>query len=197
MSESTRMVVVLTVICILSAGILSFAYNVTYEPILANRARALHASIFQVLPGAEEVKVIEAAPLSLAPEDEYSTQTLDSDEILLLYQGLDINGDPVGFAYVSEATGYGGIVQVLVGVSEQTEKITGVTVVEHSETAGIGTKIEEDSFKNQFIGKGVADPITMGIDIDVITGSTVSSRAMTEAVNKNLGMAIQAYREAK
>ncbi|NLM26360.1 MAG: RnfABCDGE type electron transport complex subunit G [Firmicutes bacterium] len=197
MGESTRMIIVLTVICMISAGVLAWAYNVTYEPILANRARALHSSIFQVLPGAEDVRVIEARPTSLAEDDEYSTKTVDSDQVLLLYQGLNANGKSVGFAYLSEETGYGGIIQVLIGVDENTEKIVGVTVVEHSETAGIGTKIEEEGFKSQFIGKGVNDPITIGIDIDSITGSTVSSEAMTKAINKNLGVAIQAYREAK
>lgn len=197
MGESTRMILVLTLIAMLSAGVLSLAYNATREPILANQARALHASIFQVLPEAKDVKVIEAGPISLVPEDEYTTKTRDSDEILLLYQGLDANGQPVGFAYLSEETGYGGIIQVLIGVNHRSEKITGITVVHHTETAGIGTKIESPDFRGQFVGKGVEDPITMGVDIDVITGSTVSSRALTQAVNKNLGVAIQAYREAK
>lgn len=197
MRESTRMVLVLTVIAMLSGVILSQVHNITYGPIQDNLARGLHGSIFQVLPNAESVRVIEAHA-ELFEDDSTTLRAVEDsdDEPLMLYQGLDADGEVVGFSYVSEQSGYGGLIKVMVGVDHESETILGITIVEHVETPGIGTRIEEEGFRNQFIGKTVDDPIVLGNDIDNISGATVSARAVTEAVRRDLEYAIQAYKEA-
>lgn len=198
MKESVRMVVVLALVAIASAVVLSFVNNFTYEHIQSNRARVLHGSIFAVLPGAVDVKVIEAGPQNIFDDDRSTLRNKpDSDsDPLLLYQGLDEQGDPVGFAYVGEAAGYGGIVKIMVGVDHNTELISGLAVLEHAETPNLGSKIEDESFRKQFVGKGLNDPIAVGQDIDKITGATVSSVAVTEAVRADYALALEAYKEA-
>ena len=130
MKESVRMVVALALVAIASAVVLSFVNNFTYEHIQSNRARVLHGSIFAVLPGAVDVKVIEVGPQNIFDDDRSTLRNKpDSDsDPLLLYQGLDEQGDPVGFAYVGEAAGYGGIVKIMVGVDHNTELISGLAV---------------------------------------------------------------------
>lgn len=197
MRESTKMVLVLMIVAMLSGGILSVVNSLTYGPIQDNLARGLHESIFKVLPNAESVRVIEGRLQSFEDDSSTLRAVEDSDDApLLIYQGIDANGNVVGYTYVSEAAGYGGLVKVMVGVDHLSDTILGITIVEHVETPGIGTRIEENSFHNQFIGKNANDPIMIGNDIDNLTGATVSARAVTEAVRKDLEYAIQAYKEA-
>lgn len=197
MRESTKMILVLMVIAMLSGALLSQVFNLTYGPIQDNLARELHGSIFQVLPNAESVRVIEAHA-ELFEDDSTTLRAVEDsdDEPLLLYQGIDANGDVAGFAYVSEEAGYGGLIKVMVGVDHETEAILGITIVEHVETPGIGTRAEEESFRNQFIDKTIDDPIVLGNDIDNISGATVTARAVTEAVRTDFEQAVQAYKEA-
>lgn len=192
------MVVVLTVIAMASGFILAQVYHWTYPTIQRNRAQALAGSILAVLPGAVEFNVIEAHPAGGLEDDPTTLRSKpgsDSDP-LLLYQGLDGNGNPVGFAFVSEGAGYGGIVRIMVGVGQTDRLISGVAILEHAETPNLGSKIEDESFRSQFVGKGIDDPIALGQDIDKISGATVSSRAVAEAVSRDLGSALQAYKEA-
>jgi len=60
-------------------------------------------------------------------------------------------------------------------------KITGIKVVKHAETPGLGANAESDKFTNQFIGK--ENNLVIKEDIDSLTGATITSRAVTEAVN--------------
>lgn len=191
------MILVLTIIAMASAAVLSLTYQLTYGPIQESRARVLHDSIFTVLPGSVDVAVLEHRHAEGIEEDQSTLRSRPgTDASLLLYQGLDESGDPVGFAYVSEGAGYGGIIKVMVGVGQASEAITGIAILEHVETSGIGDKIEEESFRNQFIGKTVNDSIAIGQDIDNITGSTVSASAVTAAVRSDLAYTLEAYREA-
>jgi len=199
MKESTKMVLVLTVIAMLSGAVLSLVYHLTYDRIQNNQARELYGSIFAVLPGAVDVKVIEAHGVSNV-EDDRSTLSNKEDKDkkpLLLYEALAENGEPVGFAYVSEGAGFKGLIKVMIGIDHKTEKITGIKILEHSETPNIGTRVEDESFRNQFVGKTVSDPIAIGKDIDAVSGATVSSTAVTEAVRKDLAYALTAYKEAR
>ena len=59
--------------------------------------------------------------------------------------------------------------------------ITALRVDASSQTAGLGQKCEEEAFTSQFIGKKV--PLTLGVDIDAVTGATVTSQAIVDAVN--------------
>ena len=67
-------------------------------------------------------------------------------------------------------------------------KIEAVQFLDNDETPGLGQKVKDEAFSGQFAGKDAA-PLTLGTDIDAITGATVSSRAAASAVNK----AIEAY----
>ena len=62
--------------------------------------------------------------------------------------------------------------------------ITGINVggSNFSETAGLGAKVKNDDFKDQF--KGLMPPVILNEDVDAVTAATISSRAVTDAVNK-------------
>lgn len=93
--------------------------------------------------------------------------------------------------YVISATspsGYGGDLEVAVGITTEGE-ITGMNVVSNSETAGIGSKCTEPDFTSQFAGKKAAvleytsSGATADNEIDAVSGATITTNAVTEAVN--------------
>ena len=99
--------------------------------------------------------------------------------------------------YVFSATspsGYGGDVKVAIGVSAKTNKLTGFTVLSHSETAGLGAKATEDDFKSQFIGKSAnginytKNGASSDNEIDALSGATITSNAVCEAVDSALAV---------
>ncbi|MCK8824433.1 FMN-binding protein [Fuchsiella alkaliacetigena] len=119
--------------------------------------------IQEVLPGTEE----------------HETVTKDGIE---LHKGYDAAGDLAGYVIPVQGDGYGGVMELKVGIDPNLEEILGVTVVDHSETAGIGDVIAEADFQEQFIGKSLTDQFVLDEDIDGAAGATVSSEAFVEAV---------------
>ncbi|MDI9441146.1 MAG: RnfABCDGE type electron transport complex subunit G [Firmicutes bacterium] len=193
MNESVRMVVVLAVIGMVSAGVLSVVYQTTSAIIEENAARALESSVLEVLPGTSTVNIIRASRDELG-EDDQRTAKEREQTTTLIYQGVDEQGRPVGYAFVGEGNGYGGVVRVLVGVAEASDEILNIKILEHTETPGLGSRIENDDFRQQFAGKSTQDPIAIGSDIDNISGATISARAVAEAVREGFQDAYAAYR---
>lgn len=99
---------------------------------------------------------------------------------------LDESGNTIGHVVVNSAKGYGGDISVMTGVDAE-GKVTGVNILSHAETAGLGAKAAEQDFRDRFVGLVMG--ITVSKDkagdnsIDAITGATITSRAVTEAVN--------------
>ncbi len=99
---------------------------------------------------------------------------------------LDESGNVIGHVVVNTTKGYGGDISVMTGVDAE-GKVTGVNILSHAETAGLGAKAAEQSFRDKFLGHVFG--ITVSKDkagensIDAITGATITSRAVVEAVN--------------
>lgn len=92
------------------------------------------------------------------------------------------NDAPVGFTAQVTAKGYGGPIEVTVGVSVD-GIVTGVSVggPKFSETAGLGAKAKEPAFYEQFAG--LTPPAMKGGNVDAITGATITTEAVIGAVN--------------
>ena len=90
----------------------------------------------------------------------------------------------IGFAFLARGMGYGGHIDILVGLENET--IKGIGIVTHRETPGMGDRITEPEFKDQFLGLYIGDAALKRDDgrIDAITGATISSRAVAEAVRE-------------
>lgn len=135
---------------------------------------------------------------ALAVENEKkSRQTVfsaasDFGEVTTLSDGttivpaLDADGNKIGSVVVNSAKGYGGDISVMTGV-DNNGTVTGVNILSHSETAGLGANASRESFREQFVG--LIKGITVSKDapgensIDALTGATITSRAVTQAVN--------------
>lgn len=104
--------------------------------------------------------------------------TLEGD-IYTIYS----NGAEIGFAFLAVGKGYGGLIDILIGLEDETT-LKGVTIVSHLESPGLGARITETEFTDQFTGTDIADIALRqkGGEIDAITGATISSRAVVEAI---------------
>ncbi len=115
---------------------------------------------------------------------------------MVYYEAYDKEGILKGWCLPLSAKGYGGEINLLVGLDSQ-EKITGVKVLEHQETPGLGSQINdleyqqtESAFLKQFKGKMFEDIFLVKEEsednIQAITGATISSRAVIDGVRQGV-----------
>lgn len=127
----------------------------------------------------------DAARREVLPEAETFTQLTAPEGVSEAYAGYDAGGKLVGKTGKVVAKGYGGNIEVTVGIDES-GVVTGVFVggSEFAETAGLGARTKEAWFGAQYAGK--TSPIALkkdGGEIDAVTSATISSRAVTKAVD--------------
>ncbi len=183
MRETVRLAVVLTLIAAGAGLILSLVESVTREPIAEQRRLEMVRALQAVLP-----------PFDNSPDA----------ETLSLQVGTDKKGQPVyrtfffgrrdgrlnGIAFkVTAPDGYSGNIDIMVGI-EPAGHLSGIEILSHAETPGLGAKIVEPWFKEQFKGKGLDNADWRvkkdGGDFDQITGATISPRAVVGAIRSGL-----------
>ncbi|MFZ3386030.1 MAG: RnfABCDGE type electron transport complex subunit G [Candidatus Hydromicrobium sp.] len=105
------------------------------------------------------------------------------DEVYIIYE----DGEKAGYAFMASGRGYGGNINILVGL-DSGFGIKGVSILSQTETPGVGNKITESSFTDQFKGLSASDIAlkSEGGKIDAITGATISSRAVVNAVKEKM-----------
>ncbi len=125
-------------ISLLSGLLVVLAFQIT-EPIIAENKRvALERAVFAVLPGAVARSDFALDDHGLNALDEESTTSAN------LYAGYDEAGHLIGVALEASSRGYQDVVRILYGYSPERECITGITVLQSTETPGLGDKIETD-----------------------------------------------------
>ena len=91
-----------------------------------------------------------------------------------------------GWVVMVTPSGFGGEIRMAVGVDND-GVITGVSIIDMSETSGLGANAKRESFRSQYIGKSGSVALTkQGGEIDALTGATVTSTAVTKGVNAAL-----------
>jgi len=171
-----NMVVVLTLVCVVSALALGFTYSKTKDAIAQGKINKVLAALKDVLPEFDN-----------NPYEEKSTR---KEYPGLIFYPASLAGGPVGTAVETfSGEGFGGDVRLMVGFTSDL-RINAISVLGQTETPGLGTKMESPSFLKQFVGKDPAEFKTTvkkdGGDVDAITAATISSRAFCDAVNKAL-----------
>ena len=184
MNEMVRMVVVLSLICGVCALALSGLRSATADQI--------ERQILTYLEGPTVRTVLEGAENDLI-EDRQKVE-IDGKEMTLFVAKRD--GEIWGVAYETVGSGFGGDITVMVGYDLTDDELTGVQIVSHKETPGIGSKITMDQYTRSFIGMPLSSDFrleTEGGDLDAITGATYSARGRAEAVRRS----VELYPEVK
>jgi Na+-translocating ferredoxin:NAD+ oxidoreductase subunit G len=177
-TESTfkNMVLSLTLISLISSACLGFVYEFTKKPIeLSNLNKKLNA-IRQVVPDFTNNPNDEMFRLPTRDGDSLDIYPAKKDDII------------IGYAVNTFTTkGFSGNISLMAGFKPD-GTIINITVLEQKETPGLGTKMTEPEFKNQFNDKNPAEFVLKvkkdGGPVDAITAATISSRAFCDAVTK-------------
>ena len=182
MSYILRLAMVLALITAIAAGALTLTNQFTADRIAEQQVRAKLDALEAVLPAARN---FTAQPELLAEAQAQDTRLRDVTE---LYLAEDATG-PVGVACGVSVPGYGGPINMMVGV-DQAGQITGVRIVSAAgETPGLGAKITEASWLRQFVGQDTSDPLVLvkgpasDGEIQSIAAATLSAAAVLRGVN--------------
>ncbi len=157
----------------------------TIVTLLLAGTNAITAPMIEKLQIETENKT-KAAVLSDAQEfSEAKTVALNGVDYTY-YEGFDESKAIVGYVFTTSAKGYGGDIVTMVGVKAD-GTVAGMDFLSISETAGLGMNADKDDFKSQFIGKigdiGLNKNEPAENEIQALTGATITSKAVTEAVN--------------
>ncbi|MBO4452394.1 MAG: FMN-binding protein [Clostridia bacterium] len=153
-------IVSLFVICLVTSLLVAGAYALTKDLIAENELKTL----------AESRKAVLEA-------DEYKDAAIEgvAGECAEAVKG----GKVIGYVFKESAKGYGGDVVVMVGIDTE-GAITGVKIVSHSETPGLGAAFNDEQYLSKFVGGTM--PFAKGVVRR--TGASITSWAVSQAVNK-------------
>jgi Na+-translocating ferredoxin:NAD+ oxidoreductase subunit G len=169
---------VLTVTC----GVILFALNnITAPRIKAIQIKERNNALKQVLPIAESYTGFD--------------ESIDMDK-QMIFKGLGVNNKLVGYVFLTKPKGYGGKLQMLVGV--RNKKLTGCMVLSHTETPGLGAlatskknlKGKQFSFLGQFLNRSINETFKAKQDYISLTGATITSQAIGDGIS----LAIKSYK---
>ena len=179
----------LTVISLVVAALLGFVNSITADKIAEIDAENTRIAMSAVAPeGSEFGDKIEVT------DDMVAAAATQSGKILELYPVTN-GGAEAGYVMKISASGSQGTIVMMVGV-DANKAITGISVVSHAETSGIGTKVVGHETNtagvpvlDQFVGLSGAGSLVVGSNITAISGATVSTKGITMGANAALAVA--------
>ncbi len=154
-------------------------------PIIAeNKINETRQKVPELVLGAENA----ATKLDIKPE----TISIDKGNKKISYTVFKAgkDGQTAGWVVKNADQGYAGKIELLIGLNPQTDTITGLFILEQTETPGLGNKIIDWEWRKQFINKKTDKPLVVvktgakePHEIDGITGATISSRSVCNIIN--------------
>ncbi len=156
-------IVFLAVIVTISVVILIALNSVTSSIVEERRVEEIKDTLEKIFPEMSEYKL--------------------ENEVYMIYQ----DGEKSGYAFIASGSGYGGDIDILVGLDSDF-KIKDISILTQTETPGLGARITESTFTDQFKGLS-ADEVALKSNngmIDAITGATISSKAVVDTVREKM-----------
>lgn len=185
--------VILFIITLVAGVCLGGVYEVTKAPIEKAKIEANKVAYQVVFPDAADFKTSDALKEAVKSAEE-QVSTLGFGNVLVddALEAVDGSGAVIGHVICTTSKdGYGGNVSISVGIDTE-GTVTGIEFLSISETAGLGMNATNPEFKDQFKGKqaeslSVTKSGAAGDDeIDAMSGATITSNAVTNAVNTAL-----------
>ena len=179
----------LTVIALVVAALLGLVNNITADKIAEIDAEKTRVSMSAVVPeGSEFTDKLEIS------DDVAAAAAAQGGKLTELY-GVKNAGADAGYVMKIAASGSQGTITMMVGV-DANKAITGISVVSHAETSGIGTKVMGNEpntagvpVLDQFIGMSGSGSLVVGKTVTAISGATVSTKGITMGANAALAAA--------
>lgn len=164
MHEGLKMTLVLLIIGVLCGSLLAAANDVT-APLIAQRI---------------EDEFLAALEGFFPDVAKFEVEKVDKEEF---YSCYDAGGKLIGVVGQVQAAGYGGNIDYDLAVDAAGD-IIGIRISAHGETPGIGDVITKPAFQERLLGLNFADPIAAGVDVDTVSGATVSTGGMVNSIRR-------------
>lgn len=190
MNKIIKNTIILTIITLVSGVALGAVYEITKAPIANAQEEAKQEAYKQVFEDAESFDNLEVD----AKEAAEAVKAAGVDDGAEINEAVEAKqgGETIGYVITAtDPNGYGGDIQVSVGIQND-GTVNGIAILSINETAGLGMKASEPEFYEQYSGKQtdhfyVSKDGGEGEQIDAISGATITTRAVTGAVNASLG----------
>lgn len=183
--------IILTVITIVAGFLLGLVHDITKKPIADaefKKQQAAYQKVFADASSFEKYEDFNADAATKAAAD----AGFENDLVEAAQVALDESGNPLGYVItVTSTEGSQANITLSIGVTNE-GVLNGYATTSISETPGLGSKVADDAFKAQFAGKDVEEyvvekaTVTSDNQILAVSGATISSRAVTNAVNAGL-----------
>jgi len=159
----------LVVLSIVAATVLGAVYIPTQEQLKIYQEEQRELALIDVMPLAENFDPVK------------------SGEEILYYRALDADNNLVGYSFFRDQSGSQSVITLAGGIDTD-YKVTGIKIMSHAETPGLGAKIIEPTFTDQFKGVAESDLLLSKNDgaIDAITGASVSSQAVIDGIQAKI-----------
>lgn len=186
MNKIIKNTLILTIITLVAGLGLGFVYEITKEPIAQAQDAAKKEAWQQVFP---EERLDDFVPVEV--DQDVASQVTKDLGVQATIDEVCTVGDEGYVITATDKEGYGGDIQITVGITAD-GTVNGISILSISETAGLGMKATEPSFYEQYQGKQTEKFVVSkdggdGEPIDALSGATITSRAVTGAVNAALG----------
>jgi len=155
-------IIVLTLVVLVAVSVLSFTYQLTKPAIEKQKWAKIESVLDELYP-------------SITSFESHQ----DCEDICVVFSRDQI----IGYAFLATGQGYGGDIEILVGLQD-VSTVKGIVIISHSETPGLGSRITESEFGDDFAGVTI-DDLSLSRDggtIDAVTGASISSLAVVTAV---------------
>ncbi len=181
-----HMIATLTIIGVIAGGLLSEVNDWASPLITANQKAETEKAIFIVNPEGKNYEVVTNTGLEM-------------------YKVFDENKNIIGYSLACEGNGFQGKIRMMVGLRSDLNEISSIEILEQVETPGLGTKVTEDPFKDQFKGLQTIPQVNwvkgktpeQPNEIQTITGATISSKSIVAIINSGLEKARKIQKEGK
>ncbi|CCQ98380.1 Electron transport complex, RnfABCDGE type, G subunit [[Clostridium] ultunense Esp] len=179
MNETLKLGLILFIITAVAASVLAVSNSVTSERIAEADRLANERAKMEVLDIAEEFNTIDEGRL----KDIIGSNT----NIVEINEGYK-DSDLVGYTFNMKVNGYGGEITFMTGVSKE-GKITGLKILNHGETPGLGANSTKPYFSNSFKDKSVDNELTAtkspqgDSEVQALTSATITTNAIVDGVN--------------
>lgn len=172
--NSLKLGLILLIITAFVGVILGCAYTITKEPIEAQSQKANTEAMQELIANGDTFKKKDVKL---------------TENIVEVNEALN-NGSTVGYTIKLNTKGYGGNIELMVGISND-GKVQGIKILSQSETPGLGANSTQPAFYGQFKGKSIEKELQVtktssaqDNEIQAITGATITSKAVTRGVNE-------------
>ena len=169
----------LLIISAVAALLLALTNSVTASTIAQRNEQANAEARKLVLESAQDFEQVK----------DVKTDNSKGVKVSEIYEAKDASGNTVGYTLKVLPSGYGGTIELMVGIDSVKGQVSGINVVSNSETAGLGAKSTDPEFSDQYKGKPLEELSVLkngtpgDTEIKAISGATITSTAVTNGVD--------------